>query len=175
MTTTKETPITAATTISQDIRPEDLDEINGFLNHVGVLHKIKPEHNVKDSFSNLVGGVLKLISVERGKISCSLNVKAPLLNAYGGMHGGAVGAVADRVAIACARTVVGKDKDIFLSELSISYLSAAPHNVEVVVNGSVIKSGRNLTVVAVNFRLKESGQLAFTTRATFYNMPVSSL
>lgn len=45
------------------------------------------------------------------------------------MHGGAVGAVATRVATACARTVVGKDRDIFLGELSISYLSAAPHKV----------------------------------------------
>lgn len=91
------------------------------------------------------------------------------------MHGGAVGAVAERVAIACARTVVGKDKDIFLGELSMSYLYAAPHNAEVVVDGSVVRSGRNLTVVAVNFRLKESGRLAFMTRATFYNTPVSSL
>lgn len=50
-------------------------------------------------------------------------------NSYGGMHGGAVAAVAERVAIACARTVVGIDKDIFLGELSISYLYAAPHKV----------------------------------------------
>lgn len=43
------------------------------------------------------------------------------------------------------------------------------------IDGSVVRSGRNLTVVAVNFRLKESGKLAFLTRATFYHMPVSSL
>lgn len=45
------------------------------------------------------------------------------------MHGGSVGAVAERVAIACARTVVDENKDLFLGELSISYLSAAPHKV----------------------------------------------
>lgn len=50
------------------------------------------------------------------------------------MHGGAVGAMAERVAIACARTVVGEDKDIFLGELSISYLSAVPHNVRFLNN-----------------------------------------
>lgn len=49
------------------------------------------------------------------------------------MHGGAVGAVATRVATACARTVVAKDKDLFLGELSISYLSAAPHNVYIFI------------------------------------------
>lgn len=45
------------------------------------------------------------------------------------MHGGAVGAVAERVSIACAKTVVGKDKELFLGELSMSYVSAAPSNV----------------------------------------------
>lgn len=47
------------------------------------------------------------------------------------MHGGSVAAVAERVAIACARTVVGEDKDIFLGELGISYLASAPPNVSV--------------------------------------------
>lgn len=46
---------------------------------------------------------------------------------------------------------------------------------EVIVDGHVVRSGRNLTVVAVNFRVKESGRVAFLSRATFYNMPVSSL
>ncbi|KAG8363341.1 hypothetical protein BUALT_Bualt19G0012300 [Buddleja alternifolia] len=163
-TTTKATP-----TIASD------ELVTLFFNRMGAFDTLKPQHNVKDSFSNLVGGVLKVVSVDRGKISCILHVKAPILNVYGGMHGGAVAAVAERVAIGCARTVVGKDKDIFLGELSISYLSAAPHNAEVVVDGSVVRSGRNLTVVAVNFRLKDSGKLAFMTRSTFYNMPVSSL
>lgn len=46
---------------------------------------------------------------------------------------------------------------------------------ELVVDGSVVRSGRSLTVVVVNFRPKESAKLAFMTRATFYNMPISSL
>ncbi|KAL6557212.1 hypothetical protein OROMI_017562 [Orobanche minor] len=175
MATPKETPIGAAMKVSQDIRAEEYNAITQFLDRVGGAYEIKPEHDVKDSFSTLIGGVLKVISTGRGKISCSLDVKSPILNPYGGMHGGAVAAVAERVATACARTVVGKEKDIFLSELSISYLSAAPENIKVVVDGSVIRSGRNLTVVVVDFRLEESGRLAYTTRATFYNMHVSRL
>lgn len=50
-------------------------------------------------------------------------------NFYGGIHGGAIGALSERMAIACARTVVAEDKQIFLGELGISYLSAAPRNV----------------------------------------------
>lgn len=48
-----------------------------------------------------------------------------LQNFYGSMHGAAVAAVAEMVSIACARTMVGEDKELFLGELSTSYLSAA--------------------------------------------------
>lgn len=37
--------------------------------------------------------------------------------------------VAEKLSYACARTVVDADKEIFLGELGISYLSAAPMNV----------------------------------------------
>ncbi|KAL1546437.1 hypothetical protein AAHA92_23035 [Salvia divinorum] len=175
MSTIKEYPAVAAASVSSDVPTEYCEAVTDFFKRMGDARTFKPQHSVDDSFSNLIGGALKVISIERGKISCFLHVKAPILNAYGGMHGGAVGAVAERVAIACARTVVGADKDLFLGELGLSYLSAAPHNAEVIIDGNVMRSGRNLTVVAVNFRLKESGRLAFLTRATFYNMPVSSL
>lgn len=45
------------------------------------------------------------------------------------MHGGAVASVAEILSVACARTVVGKDKELFLGESSTSYLSSAPDNV----------------------------------------------
>ncbi|XP_047977246.1 uncharacterized protein LOC125219340 isoform X1 [Salvia hispanica] len=175
MSTIKESPAVAAASVSSDVPTEYSEAIAEFLKRMGVAQTIKPQHNVDDSFSYLIGGGLKVTSIQRGKISCFLHVKAPILNAYGGMHGGAVGAVAERVAIACARTVVGDDKDLFLGELGLSYLSAAPHNAEVIIDANVVRTGRNVTVVAVNFRLKESGRLAFLTRATFYNMPMSSL
>ena len=47
----------------------------------------------------------------------------------GGFHGGAIAAVAEAVSIATARTMVAEDKELFLGELSISYLSSAPKNV----------------------------------------------
>ena len=46
---------------------------------------------------------------------------------------------------------------------------------ELLANASVVKTGRNLTVVAVEFKLKKTGNLLYITHATFYNMPVSSL
>ncbi|KAJ0111846.1 hypothetical protein Patl1_00379 [Pistacia atlantica] len=94
-----------------------------------------------------------------------------LQNFYGGIHGGAVAALSERMAIGCARTVVGEDKEIFLGELSISYLSAAPKNAELIIDGSVVRSGRNLTVVAIEFKFKNSGKLACTSRGLLFITP----
>lgn len=44
----------------------------------------------------------------------------------------------------------------------------------VVVDASVVKSGRNLTIVAVSFRIEETGRLLYLSRATFHNMCFSS-
>ena len=38
-------------------------------------------------------------------------------------------AVADAISIACARTLVAEDKELFLGEQSLSYLAAATTNV----------------------------------------------
>ena len=46
---------------------------------------------------------------------------------------------------------------------------------ELVVDGSVVRSGRNLTVVSVEFKLKDSGKLAYTAHATFFNAVPSKL
>ena len=43
------------------------------------------------------------------------------------------------------------------------------------VDASVVRSGRNLTIVAIEFKLKDTERLTYLCRATFYNMPVASL
>ncbi|KAG4187902.1 hypothetical protein ERO13_A08G129700v2 [Gossypium hirsutum] len=98
-----------------------------------------------------------------------------LQNYFGGLHGGAVAAIAERVAIATSRTVVGVDKEIFLVDLGISYLSAAPKDAELIVDGAVVKSGRNITAVSIEFKMKKTGKLLFTSRATFHNSPLAKL
>ncbi|XP_059651462.1 uncharacterized protein LOC132299046 [Cornus florida] len=169
----------SATAAAAGISDEDLSKyksvVLGFFNNVGVTKHVPERYDSKHFYSNLIGGLLKVHRIERGRISCLLSVKPPVANFYGGLHGAAVAAVAEMVSIACARTVVGKDKNLFLGELSISYLSAAPENAELIVDGSVVRRGRNLTVTAIEFRLKGSEKLTYTSRATFYNMPVASL
>ncbi|KAM3397664.1 acyl-coenzyme A thioesterase 13 isoform X1 [Capsicum galapagoense] len=164
------------TVISEKLSADSISKMNGLLNSVGVFNFDFPDqYETKDSFSELTRGFLKVQHIHPGKISCIISVKPPILNVYGSLHGGAVGAVAERVAIACARTIVGKDKELFLGELSISYLSGTTQNAEVIVNASIVRSGRNLTVVAMDFRLKDSEKLSYISRATFYHMPVASL
>ncbi|XP_060218798.1 uncharacterized protein LOC132645684 isoform X1 [Lycium barbarum] len=164
------------TIISKDLSPDSISKLNGFLKSMGVFNLTFPsQYDTKDSFSELTRGFLKVQHIHRGKISCIVSVKPPIMNFYGSLHGGAIGAVAARVATGCARTIVGKDKELFLGELSISYLSGAPRNAEVIVNASVIRSGRNLTVVALDFRVKDSEKLSYIAHATFYHMPVASL
>ncbi|XP_049399378.1 uncharacterized protein LOC125863239 [Solanum stenotomum] len=164
------------TVISEKLSAESISKVNGFLKSMGLFNlNFPPQYDTKDSFSELSRSFLKVQHVHRGKISCIVSVKPPIMNVYGSLHGGAVGDVAVRVATACARTIVGKDKELFLGELSISYLSSAPQNAEVIVNASIVRSGRNLTVVALDFRLKDSEKLCYISRATLYHVPVASL
>ncbi|KAL7258874.1 hypothetical protein ACSBR1_004895 [Camellia fascicularis] len=152
-----------------------VERVDVFMKRLGASDTIAPEFETKDFFTDFMRGLLKVDRIDRGRVSCFVSVKPSATNFYGGLHGGAVASVAEMVSIACARTVVGKDKELFLGELGISYLSAAPRNAELNVNASVVRSGRNLTVIAVEFKVKDSGRLAYTSRATFYNMPVASL
>nr|XP_043620952.1 uncharacterized protein LOC122592724 [Erigeron canadensis]XP_043620953.1 uncharacterized protein LOC122592724 [Erigeron canadensis]XP_043620954.1 uncharacterized protein LOC122592724 [Erigeron canadensis] len=125
--------------------------------------------------SDLIRSLFKVQHIHRGRLTCLLKVKPYACNRYNSLHGGAVGSIAEFVGIACARTVVAKDKDLFLGELSVSYLAAAVNQAELIVDASVVRSGRNLTVVAIEFKLKDSERLTYVCRATFYNTPVSSL
>lgn len=48
---------------------------------------------------------------------------------------------------------------------------------EVIVDARVVRKGRNLTIVAVDFKvkLKKTEQLVYQARSTFYDMPVAKL
>ncbi|KAK6804434.1 hypothetical protein RDI58_002218 [Solanum bulbocastanum] len=124
------------TVISEKLSAESISKVNGFLKSMGLFNlNFPPQYDTKDSFSELSRSFLKVQHIHRGKISCIVSVKPPIMNANGSLHGGAVGDVAARVATACARTIVGKDKELFLGELSVSYLSSAHQNVSHNVGG----------------------------------------
>ncbi|KAF3967607.1 hypothetical protein CMV_008403 [Castanea mollissima] len=82
--------------------------------------------NNKYFYSHLIRDAIKPDQVLRGRITCLLTVTPVLANFYASLHGGAMAAIAEMLSIACARTVVAEDKDIFLGDMNISYLSGAP-------------------------------------------------
>ncbi|PWA91559.1 Phenylacetic acid degradation-related domain-containing protein [Artemisia annua] len=155
--------------------PETVAKVNGFIKSVGGGSIIPGKYEGEGVHTDVIRSLLKVQHIHRGRVSCILTVKPHVCNAYNTLHGGAVGSIAEIVAIACARTVVNKDKELFLGELSVSYLAAAISQAEVIVDASVVRSGRNLTVVAIEFKLKDTERLTYMCRATFYNMPVASL
>ncbi|KAE7999811.1 hypothetical protein FH972_004206 [Carpinus fangiana] len=167
--------VSSSTTIAKEIPSQRVSAVTNFLRNMGVSDPVPDNCNTKDFYSDLVRGFLKPDRVLRGRVTCILTIKPPVANFYGSLHGGAVAVAAETVSIACAKTVVAEDKGLSLGELSISYLSGAPMNAEVIVDGSVVRSGRNFTLVAVEFKLKKTGQLVYTARATFYNMPIAKL
>ena len=64
----------------------------------------------------------------------------------------------------------------FLSNCFFFEMGTVLHSqTELKVDASVVRSGRNLTVIAVEFKIRDSEKLVYTSRATFYNMPVASL
>ncbi|XP_030931121.1 uncharacterized protein LOC115957014 [Quercus lobata] len=164
-------------TIANDVSAEYVSVITGFFKKLGVSHSnsIPDFCNTKYFYSHLIRDAIKPDQVLRGRITCLLTVTPVLANIYGSLHAGAIAAIAEMVSIACARSVVAEDKDIFLGDMSISYLSAAPIHAELIVDVSVLRSGTNLTIVAVEFKLKKTGKLAYTARATFDNMPSAKL
>ncbi|ESW06996.1 hypothetical protein PHAVU_010G093700 [Phaseolus vulgaris] len=161
--------------ISKEVDPASASETLRFVERMGAATALPPKWSARGIYDPFFRNFIKVNHIQPGRISVSIFAKPPICNAYGTLHGGSVGTLAHILSTACARTVVAEDKELFLGEISISYMSATPANEEVLANASAVKSGRNLTAVAVEFKLKKSGNMAYSARVTFYNMPLSSL
>ncbi|KAG5009240.1 hypothetical protein JHK82_017811 [Glycine max] len=173
--TEKECSSSQSLKISKDLNFRRVSETLDLFRAMGT-NIIAPENsNTHGFFDGFLRSFIKLDHIQRGRIACTLLVKGPICNGFGTLHGGAIGSFVVILSTACARTVTAENKELFLGEISMSYLSGTLINEEVLVNASVVKSGRKLTVVALEFKLKKTGNLLYTTHATFYNMPVASL
>ncbi|XP_022934057.1 acyl-coenzyme A thioesterase 13-like [Cucurbita moschata] len=159
----------------KNMSEEDLHKTIQMLNGLRGFVQIPDDCNTEGFYSDISRNHLRQLSLERGRITYLLIVKPVVSNIYGFLHGGFVAAAAEFSSIACARTVLGEDKALFLGELSISYLSGAPQNAEVVVDASVLRSGKSLTIISIEFRLQKTGKLVYTARSTLYSMPMPKL
>ncbi|KAL0725335.1 hypothetical protein Bca4012_039934 [Brassica carinata] len=175
MSSSSSSPISSETTTIKEIDPNNVSLLDNFLQSLTYPDSSLDDFAFLDSFSVLFQNNIRALSVARGRITCSVVVTPALTNYFNGLHGGAVASIAERLSMACARTIVSEDKQLFLGELSMSYLSAAPVSSELVVEGSVVRSGRNLTVVNVEFKMKDTMKVTYLARATFYQSIISKL
>ncbi|KAL6639405.1 hypothetical protein ACP70R_023135 [Stipagrostis hirtigluma subsp. patula] len=130
-----------------------------------------------DAHAALVRSLLSSAAVSASpapRVSCTLTVSPAAANVYNTLHGGAVAAVAEAVGMACASAAAG-GKELFLGELGTTYLAAARVNSEVDIEAQILRKGRSVIVITIEFRLKDIEKLCYTSRATFYIMPVARL
>ncbi|KAK7340172.1 hypothetical protein VNO77_20867 [Canavalia gladiata] len=171
----KASSVAKTQTASSNSYPQHVSLTLALFERFGKYKPIPQSCNYSGFYSHFFGSFIKVNQINRGRISSTIAVKPQISNAYGILHGGSVGSFIELLSIACARTVVAEDKELFLGEISVSYLSGAPTNEEVLADASVVKSGRNVTMVALEFKLKKTGNLIYIAHATFYNMPVAKL
>ncbi|KAK7394854.1 hypothetical protein VNO78_15395 [Psophocarpus tetragonolobus] len=167
--------IQTLSSVSDPKDPQYVSLTQTFLKRLGIHKPVPRSCEISGFYSNFFGSFLKVNDIRKGQISCTIVVKPQIINAFGTLHGGSVGSLIELLSIACARTVIAEDKELFLGEISVSYLSAAPNYTEVLAEASVVKSGRNVTMVALEFKLKKTGNLIYIAHATFYNIPAAKL
>ncbi|KAL2330415.1 hypothetical protein Fmac_017996 [Flemingia macrophylla] len=153
--------------------PQIVSKTHSFLRSLGIDKPIPQICETRGFYYQFFGSFVRVNDVKRGRISCTIAIKSPISNYFGKLHGGSVGSFIELLSVACARTVVAEDKELFLGEINVSYLSGAPTNTEVLAEASVVKSGRNVTMVAIEFKLKNTGNLIYVAHTTFYNILVS--
>ncbi|RCV10669.1 hypothetical protein SETIT_2G127500v2 [Setaria italica] len=145
-----------------------------FFQGLGVDVPLPASAERPDAYADLVRAVLSSAAVSSSRVSCTLTMSPALANQFNTLHGGAVAAVAEAVGMACARAAAG-DKELFLGELSTAYLAAARLNSEVDVEAKILRKGRSVVVTTIDFTLKDTKKLCYTSRATFYILPAASL
>lgn len=67
--------LSSATIISEEVSPEHVPRVLGFLQDVGVSAVVPDHCNAKEFFSNLVSGLINPLTISRGHVTCLLNVK----------------------------------------------------------------------------------------------------
>ncbi|ONM03183.1 FHA domain-containing protein FHA2 [Zea mays] len=100
--------------------------------------------------------------LEDGRVVCSLRVGAPLTDAEGRWHAGAIAVAADNVCAAAVFTALGAD--VLTVQYSLSYFSPAHLDEEVEMEGRVVGRKAALAAATVEVRKKESGELVAICR-----------
>eukprot|EP00884_Botryococcus_braunii_P009267 jgi/Botrbrau1/18341/Bobra.0179s0068.1 len=130
-----------------------LDEIRSWIS------KATPDFNpaATSSFDTTAGYELRDFTASPGRLLAKLRVNPRSQNDYGTMHGGLYTALVDIVGFAALTTL--KANDGVSLQVSCDYYSPMPGGEDVEIDAQVVRMGRRVATVRVDFRRVASGAI----------------
>ncbi|XP_027338629.1 acyl-coenzyme A thioesterase 13-like [Abrus precatorius] len=115
----------------------------------------------------LIMNSLRVDRIEPGRVVCSMKIPPRLLNSGNSLHGGATAALVDVVGSAAIPTVGYSAANTGVSvEINVSYLDAAYADEEIEIEARVLRVGKAVAVISVEFRKKKTGKVFAQGRHT---------
>lgn len=119
----------------------------------------------KTGFDRSLTGI-EVLAVEGGKARVRLPVSEAVQNLNGALHGGAVATLVDVVGTLAIMSADRDGRPGVSTDLNVSWFSPAPGGATVLVEATVLKSGRTLAFVQVDLRRENDGVLVAQGRMT---------
>ncbi|GAU36742.1 hypothetical protein TSUD_318410 [Trifolium subterraneum] len=111
---------------------------------------------------------LRLHLIQPGRVLFSMNIPPRLLNSGNYLHGGAITTLVDLIgAVAIPAAGFPWDSGVSL-EINVSCLDAAYAHEEIEIDARVLRVGKTIATVSVEFRKKKTGQIFAQGRHTKY-------
>ncbi|HYI00986.1 PaaI family thioesterase [Hyalangium sp.] len=109
---------------------------------------------------------MELLEASGGKARVRLPVGEAVQNLNGVLHGGAVATLVDVVGTLAIMSADRDHRPGVSTDLNVSWLAPAPGGSTVLVEASVLKSGRTLAFVQVDIRRENDGVMVAQGRMT---------
>lgn len=119
----------------------------------------------QSGFDRSLAGI-EVLEVAGGKARVRLLVSESVQNANGVLHGGAAATLVDVVGTLAIMSADRDHRPGVSTDLNISWLAPAPGDSAIIVEGSVLRSGRTLAFVHVDIRREKDGALVAQGRMT---------
>jgi len=109
---------------------------------------------------------LEAVSITPGRVVARVEVTAGLTNMAGTLHGGAAATLVDNVGTMAIASVDRDRRWGVSTDLNVTWFAPSPLGEHVLVEATVLKSGRSLAFVTVDLRRESDGVLSAQGRMT---------
>uniref|UniRef100_A0A1I7YVF9 4HBT domain-containing protein n=1 Tax=Steinernema glaseri TaxID=37863 RepID=A0A1I7YVF9_9BILA len=151
---------------------------NGCASHgddnLAFLQKMLDDYKGQDNF-NRVARKVTAVSATDQRIVVELTVEHEHVNGKGTLHGGQTASLVDIVTARAVGMTV-RDRGMVSVELAVSYLLPVKLGETILIEGIVLKCGRNIAFTECEFRRKTDGALVAKGKHTlaFMHKPVAN-